>query len=106
MCGTARRLMDIIVAAARTSWAWGNVMGDVAGGAGSTRRDFVRAGGMLAAGLSVTPLLGACASLGGSRIDFNVEEATIVDFQGPSQPGPSTGGALGRPYRGRRRLVG
>ncbi|HWN92738.1 MAG TPA: amidase family protein, partial [Verrucomicrobiae bacterium] len=36
---------------------------------------------MLAAGLSVTPLLGACASLGGSRIDFNVEEATIVDFQ-------------------------
>ncbi len=56
-------------------------MGDVAGGAGSTRRDFVRAGGMLAAGLSVTPLLGACASLSGSRIDFNVEEATIVDFQ-------------------------
>jgi hypothetical protein len=56
-------------------------MEDVAGGAGSTRRDFVRAGGMLAAGLSVTPLLGACASLRGSRVDFNVEEATIVDFQ-------------------------
>src|SRR2546422_9034435 len=56
-------------------------MGDVAGGAGSTRRNFVRAGGMLAAGLSVTPLLGACASLRASRIDFKVEEATIVDFQ-------------------------
>src|SRR2546422_954704 len=56
-------------------------MGGVAGSAGSTRRNFVRAGGMLAAGLSVTPLLGACASLRGSRIDFNVEEATIVDFQ-------------------------
>ena len=56
-------------------------MRDVAPGAGLARRDFVRVGGMLAAGLSATPLLGACASIGRSRIDFNVEEATIVDFQ-------------------------
>jgi amidase len=36
---------------------------------------------MLAAGLSTMPLLGACASIGRSLTDFNVEEATIVDIQ-------------------------
>src|SRR5215510_1755816 len=56
-------------------------MGDVAPGAGLARRDFLRVGGMLAAGLSTMPLFGACASIGRSRTDFNVEEATIVDIQ-------------------------
>jgi len=56
-------------------------MGDVAPGAGLARRDFLRIGGMLAAGLSTMPLLGACASIGRSLTDFNVEEATIVDIQ-------------------------
>src|SRR6266852_6336240 len=103
---TARRLMDIIVTASHTSWAWGgNVMGDVAGGAGSTRRDFVRAGGMLAAGLSVTPLLGACASRGGSRIDFNVEEATIVDFQVAMHAGRLDSESLVRIYLRRIQVI-
>jgi amidase len=56
-------------------------MGDVAPGAGSSRRDFLRAGGALAAGLGITPLLGACATMRRLRTDFNVEEATIVDLQ-------------------------
>jgi amidase len=56
-------------------------MRDVAPGAGLARRDFLRVGGMLAAGLSTVPLLGACAAIGRSRTDFNVEEATIVDLQ-------------------------
>src|SRR3989442_12894413 len=80
-------------------------MGDVAGGAGSTRRDFVRAGGMLAAGLSVTPLLGACASLGGSRIDFNVEEATIVDFQVAMHAGRLDSESLVRIYLRRIQVI-
>src|SRR2546427_10273868 len=80
-------------------------MGDVAGGAASTRRDFVRAGGMLAAGLSVTPLLGACASLGGSRIDFNVEEATIVDFQVAMHAGRLDSESLVRIYLRRIQVI-
>src|SRR4029450_9361172 len=56
-------------------------MGDVAPGAGLARRDFLRVGGMLAPRLSPLPLLGACASIGRSLTDFNVEEATIVDIQ-------------------------
>src|SRR4029434_6271493 len=56
-------------------------MGDVAPGAGLARRDFLRVGGMLAAGLHTMPRLGACASIGRSLTDFNVEEATIVDIQ-------------------------
>jgi amidase len=54
-------------------------MGDVTTGAGLARRDFLRVGGTLAAWLSVTPLLGACASI--SKTDFNVEEATITELQ-------------------------
>jgi len=55
-------------------------MGDVAPVAGLARRDFLRIGGMLAAGLSTMPLFGACASIR-RPTDFNVEEATIVDIQ-------------------------
>src|SRR2546422_2178346 len=80
-------------------------MGDVAGGAGSTRRNFVRAGGMLAAGLSVTPLLGACASLRASRIDFNVEEATIVDFQVAMHAGRLDSESLVRIYLRRIQVI-
>src|SRR5262245_31597356 len=77
----APRRMDMIWPTQHTSRAWGNLMGDVAPGAGLARRDFLRIGGMLAAGLYTMPLLGACASIGRSLIDFNVEEATIVDMQ-------------------------
>src|SRR3989442_8207453 len=80
-------------------------MGGVAGSAGSARRNFVRAGGMLAAGLSVTPLLGACASLGGSRIDFNVEEATIVDFQVAMHAGRLDSESLVRIYLRRIQVI-
>src|SRR6267378_2528965 len=73
--------MAIIGTTKHTSGPWGNLMRDVAPGAGLARRDFLRVGGMLAAGLSTMPLLGACASIGRSRTDFNVEEATIVDLQ-------------------------
>ena len=80
-------------------------MGDVAGGAGSTRRDFVRAAGMLAAGLGVTPLLGACASIGASRIDVNVEEATIVDFQVAMHAGRLDSESLVRTYLRRIEVI-
>src|SRR6266581_449645 len=78
---TAVRRMDIIGTTKHTPGPWGNLMRDVAPGAGLARRDFLRVGGMLAAGLSTMPLLGACASMGISRTDFKVEEATIVDLQ-------------------------
>src|SRR5262249_33764136 len=48
---------DLGHTAQHTSRAWGNLMGDVAPGAGLARRDFLRIGGMLAAGFSTMPLL-------------------------------------------------
>jgi len=56
-------------------------MGEARHGTGSTRRDFLKTGGWLAAGLSVTPLLSACATVGGPGPITDVEEISIAEIQ-------------------------
>ena len=46
----------------------------------STRREFLRTGGMLAAGMSVAPLLSACATIVPGE-GINLEEITVADLQ-------------------------
>ena len=53
-------------------------MGEGRGSTGSTRRDFLRTGGMLAAGMSVVPLLAACATVGAPDPITSVEEISIA----------------------------
>ena len=48
---------------------------------GSTRREFLRTGGMLAAGMSVAPLLSACATVGAPGEGVLLEETTIAQLQ-------------------------
>ncbi len=55
-------------------------MGEGRGITGSTRREFLRTGGMLAAGMSVAPLLSACATIVPGE-GINLEEITIADLQ-------------------------
>src|SRR6266849_3417533 len=73
--------MDIIVASLLTSRAGRSIMGEARGTTGSTRRDFLRTGGMLAAGMSVSPLLAACATVGMPGANINVEEISIAELQ-------------------------
>ena len=55
-------------------------MTEARGTTGSTRRDFLRTSGMVAAGMSVAPLLAACATvIPGAGI--NLEEISIVQLQ-------------------------
>jgi amidase len=55
-------------------------MSEARGITGSTRREFLRAGGMLAAGMSVAPLLSACATVvPGEGVDL--EEVSIAQLQ-------------------------
>jgi amidase len=56
-------------------------MGEARGTTGSTRRDFLRTGGMLAAGMSAAPLLAACATVGIPGADINLEEISVVQLQ-------------------------
>src|SRR6266478_9266021 len=56
-------------------------MSEARGGRGSTRRDFLKTGGMLAAGMSVAPLLAACATVGIPGAITNVEEISIAEIQ-------------------------
>ena len=63
-------------------------MGDA--GAQATRRAFLAAGGLLAAGMTMLPVVRA---FGGSA-DFNIEEATIATLQAAMQSGRLTAGAL------------
>ena len=55
-------------------------MSEARGIKGSTRREFLRTGGMLAAGMSVAPLLSACATITPGE-PINVEEISIADLQ-------------------------
>jgi amidase len=55
-------------------------MSEARGTTGSTRREFLRTGGMLAAGMSVAPLLSACATIAPGQ-GINVEEISIADLQ-------------------------
>jgi amidase len=55
-------------------------MSEARGITGSTRREFLRAGGMLAAGIGIAPLLSACATVApGEGVDL--EEVSIAQLQ-------------------------
>ena len=56
-------------------------MDEARGTTDSTRRDFVRASVMAAAGMSVAPLLAACATVRIPGAGVNVEEAGVAELQ-------------------------
>ena len=56
-------------------------MGEARGARGSTRRQFLRTSGMAAAGLSIAPLLTACASVRIPGAGINVEEMGVAELQ-------------------------
>ena len=56
-------------------------MGEARGTTGSTRRDFLRTSGMVAAGMSVAPLLAACAAVRIPGAGINVEEISVAELQ-------------------------
>ena len=56
-------------------------MGEARGTRGSTRRQFLRTSGMAAAGLSIAPLLTACASVRIPGAGINVEEMGVAELQ-------------------------
>ncbi|MGH7354906.1 MAG: amidase [Candidatus Rokuibacteriota bacterium] len=53
---------------------------------------------MIAAGIGMTPLLAACASMGGGGSAINVEEITIVELQAAMQSGQLTAESLVQIY--------
>ena len=61
-------------------------MSEVHSTSGSTRREFLRAGGLLAAGLGVAPLLSACATVRPGE-GINLEEITVAELQGAMTAG-------------------
>src|SRR5215471_5079901 len=61
-------------------------MSEVHSTSGSTRREFLRAGGLLAAGLGVAPLLSACATVRPGE-GINLEEITVAELQGAMNAG-------------------
>jgi amidase len=60
----------------------------------STRREFLRRGGLVVGGLALSPLLGACATAGAGRRDAVVEETTIAALQEAMQAGRLTAESL------------
>jgi amidase len=76
-------------------------MSEVAGGAASTRREFLKTGGMLAAGMSVAPLLSACATVGALAPITNVEEMSIAEIQAAMKAGRLDAESLVKMYLAR-----
>jgi amidase len=76
-------------------------MSEVAGGAASTRREFLKTGGMLAAGMSVAPLLSACATVGALAPITNVEEMSIGEIQAAIKAGRLDAESLVKMYLAR-----
>ena len=80
-------------------------MSEVSRGAGSTRRDFLRTGGMLAAGMSVAPLLGACATVAALAPITNVEEIGIAEIQAAMKAGRLSAESLVQMYLARIQAI-
>jgi amidase len=76
-------------------------MSEVSGGAASTRREFLKTGGMLAAGMSVAPLLSACATVGVLAPITNVEEMSIAEIQAAIKAGRLDAESLVKMYLAR-----
>ncbi|HZO39670.1 MAG TPA: amidase [Methylomirabilota bacterium] len=76
-------------------------MSEAAGGAASTRREFLKTGGMLAAGMSVAPLLSACATVGALTPITNVEEMSIAEIQAAMKAGRLDAESLVKMYLAR-----
>jgi amidase len=76
-------------------------MSEVAGGAASTRREFLKTGGMLAAGMSVASLLSACATVGALAPITNVEEMSIAEIQAAMKAGRLDAESLVKMYLAR-----
>jgi amidase len=80
-------------------------MSEVAGGAASTRREFLKTGGVLAAGMSVAPLLGACATVGALAPITNVEEMGIAEIQAAMKAGRLSTESLVQMYLARIQAI-
>ena len=80
-------------------------MGEARGGMGTTRRDFLKTGGMLAAGMSVAPLLSACATVGAPEPITNVEEISIAEIQAAMTAGRLDAESLVQMYLARIQAI-
>src|SRR5262247_2269476 len=76
-------------------------MGEARGTRGSTRREFLRTSGMAAAGLSIAPLLSACASVRIPGVGINVEEMGVAELQAAMAAGRLDAQSLVQKYLSR-----
>src|SRR5262249_35680673 len=76
-------------------------MGEARGARGSTRRQFLRTSGMAAAGLSIAPLLSACASVRIPGAGVNVEEMGVAELQAAMAAGRLDAESLVQKYLSR-----
>ena len=76
-------------------------MGEARGARGSTRRQFLRTSGMAAAGLSIAPLLAACASVRIPGAGINVEEMGVAELQAAMAAGRLDAQSLVQKYLSR-----
>jgi amidase len=80
-------------------------MGEARGTRGSTRRDFLRTSGLAAAGLSIAPLLAACASVRVPGAGINVEEMGVAELQAAMTAGHLDAESLVQKYLARIQAI-
>jgi amidase len=80
-------------------------MGEARGTRGSTRRDFLRTSGLAAAGLSIAPLLVACASVRIPGAGINVEEMGVAELQAAMTAGHLDAESLVQKYLARIQAI-
>ena len=80
-------------------------MGEARGTRGSTRREFLRTSGLAAAGLSIAPLLAACASVRIPGAGINVEEMGVAELQAAMTAGHLDAESLVQKYLARIQAI-
>jgi amidase len=80
-------------------------MGEARGTRGSTRREFLRTSGIAAAGLSIAPLLAACASVRIPGAGINVEEMGVAELQAAMTAGHLDAESLVQKYLARIQAI-